>query len=172
MTKVGSRFSKDPGFYNFITFPGTSIGETDPVRHRIRRLVLTPAFSPARVQQEISPMVKEKVDLLLQRFEDFADQGKPVDIFNSTKAFTMDVISKIVLGKELNCIKDPQFRNQFIEYLHSTFDMGWTATAFPNLTAFSLSLPEWLSQSLFPIPLLEFRKVRHLFHPFQDMMSK
>jgi cytochrome P450 len=57
MTKVGSQFTKDLGFYNFVTFPGTSIGETDPARSRIRRQVLTPAFSPARVQQ-LAPVVK------------------------------------------------------------------------------------------------------------------
>lgn len=162
ITKVGSRFSKDPNFYEFITFPGTSIGETDAAKHRIRRAVLTPAFSPNRVMQ-LAPMVKEKVDQLLQRFEECAEEGKPVNIFTSTKAFTMDIISKIVFGKELGCIQDPDFSNQFIEYLHSTFDMGWTATTFPNLTKFSLSLPEWLSEILFPIPLQEFKKVKTPF---------
>jgi cytochrome P450 len=159
ITKVGSQFTKDPGFYDFITFPGTSIGETDPIRSRIRRQVLTPAFSPARVQ-ELIPMVKEKVDRLLGRFLESSHRSEPVDIFMAVKAFTMDVISEIVLGKELGCMKDPGYKNQFIEYLHSTFDMGWTATAFPNLTVFSLSLPEWISALLFPIPIMEFKKVR------------
>jgi cytochrome P450 len=159
ITKVGSHFTKDRSFYEFITFPGTSIGETDAGKHRIRRAVLTPAFSPTRVQQ-LASMVEEKVDQLLGRFEEFEAEGKPVNISAGTKAFTMDIISKIVFGKELGCIQDPVFKNQFIEYLHSTFDMGWTATAFPNLTKFSLSLPEWLSEVLFPIPLMEFKKVR------------
>lgn len=30
MTKIGSQFTKESSFYDFITFPGTSIGETDP----------------------------------------------------------------------------------------------------------------------------------------------
>lgn len=158
ITKVGSQFTKDPGFYDYITFPGTSIGETDPIRHRIRRQVLTPAFSPLRVQ-EIAPMVRAKVDRLLERFDEFAARSEPVNMFRATKAFTMDVVSTIVFGKGLGCIDDPEFRNQFIEYLHSTFEMGWTATAFPNLTAFSLSLPEWVSEKLFPIPIMEFKKV-------------
>ncbi|CAG8974303.1 hypothetical protein HYALB_00011972 [Hymenoscyphus albidus] len=125
--------------------------------HSIRRVVLTPAFSPARVQ-ELAPMVKENVDLLLKRFEGFAKNGSPVNIFTSTKAFTMDIISKIVFGKELGCIEDPAFRNQFIEYLHGTFEMGWPATTFPNLTRLSLSLPDWIADRLFPIPLMEFKK--------------
>lgn len=158
MTRVGSRFTKDPTFYSFITFPGTSIGEHDPEAHRIRRQVLTPAFSPARVQQ-IAPMIKSKVDEVLARFEDFAARGEPLNFFASTKAFTMDVISTIVFGKALGCIRDPQFGNQFIEFLHTTFEMGWVAPAFPNLIRLSYSLPESIAERVFPIPLFEFKKV-------------
>jgi cytochrome P450 len=162
ITKVGSHFTKDRSFYKFITFPGTLVGETNAGKHRIRRAVLTPAFSPTRVQ-ELASMVEGNVDQLLRRFEEFEAEGKPVNIFAGMKAFTMDIISKIVFGRELGCIQDPVFKNQFIEYLHSTFDMGWTATAFPNLAQFSLSLPEWLSEVLFPIPLMEFKKVSNDF---------
>jgi len=69
-------------------------------------------------------MVKEKVDLLLQRFKEISKNRRPINFFTSTKALTMDIISKIIFGQELGCIKDPEFRNQFIEYLHSTFKMG------------------------------------------------
>ncbi|KAF2638301.1 cytochrome P450 [Massarina eburnea CBS 473.64] len=157
MTKVGSQFIKDPSFYHVVTFPGTSIGETDPSRSRIRRQVLAPAFSPARVQ-ELIPMVKEKVDRLLAGFLESSNRSDPIDIFMSMKAFALDVISEIVLGKEFGCIEAPGYKNQFVEYLHSNFDLGWMATAFPNLTGFSLSLPEWLSAALFPIPIMDLKK--------------
>ncbi|KAF1956651.1 cytochrome P450 [Byssothecium circinans] len=157
MTRVGSTFTKDPSFYNYITFRGTSVGETDPARSRIRRQVLAPAFSPARVQ-ELAPTIKAKVDWLLARFEDSAGRSEAVDVSMAVKAFTMDVVSEIVLGNELGCMKNPNYKNQFMEHLHSTFDMGWTATAFPNLTAFSLSLPEWLSERLFTVPIMDFKK--------------
>jgi cytochrome P450 len=98
MTKVGSQFTKDPGFYSFVTFPGTSIGENDPARNRVRRQVLTPAFSPARVP-ELAPVVKEKVDRLLGRFLESSNRSEPVNIFMAVKAFTMDVISEIVPGE-------------------------------------------------------------------------
>ncbi|KAF2180130.1 cytochrome P450 [Zopfia rhizophila CBS 207.26] len=157
MTRVGSRFTKDPNFYSFITFPGTSIGEHGPNAHRIRRQVLTPAFSAARVQQ-LAPLVKLKVDQILERFEAFVEKGEPVNIFRSTKAFTTDIISTIVFGKPLGCIQDPDFRNQFIEFLHSTFEMGWVAPAFPNLIRASLALPDAIAEKLFPIPLYDFKK--------------
>lgn len=169
MTKVGSHFTKDPSFYSYVTFPRTSVGESDPARHRARRLVLSPAFSPGRVQQ-LAPMVKEKVDLLLSRFEEYAKKENPININASSKAFTMDIISKIVFGKALDCLRDPNFRNQFIEYLHSTFDMGWTAPSFPLMTKFSLSLPEYVSETLFPIPIMEFKKViTNQIFPFTNL---
>lgn len=157
MTKVGCHFTKDPEFYGFLTFPGTSIGEVDPNLHRIRRQVLTPAFSPQRVQY-LAPMVKTKVDRLLERFNGFASQSQPVNIFKASKAFTMDIISDIVLGKELGCIDNPEFKNQFIEYLHASFASGWIGTAFPNVLKFSLTFP------IFPIPIMEFRNV-HISYP-------
>lgn len=161
MTKVGSHFTKDPNFYDFITFPNTSIGETDQSRHRIRRQVLTPAFSAWRVQ-ELSPVVEAKIEKLMSRFENLAAAQIPINVFNACKAYTMDIVSKIVLGEEVGCLDDPQFRNEFIEYLHAAFSMGWTATAFPNMTRLSLSLPPYLQSLVFPIPILEFRKVRCL----------
>ena len=86
----------------------------------------------------------------------------------------MDVISSIVLGPqtELGRIQDPEFRNEFIEYLHSTFDMGWTATAFPNLTRLSLGMPEWLAERLLTVPIMEFKKAswdrRSFYAAFTD----
>lgn len=158
MTKVGSRFIKDPDFYNLIMLPNTSIGETDPGRHRIRRQVLSPAFSTRRVQ-ELSPMIESKVEKLMSRFENFAAARTPVNLFNASNAFTMDIISKMVLGEEIGCLDDPNFRNEFIEHLHAAFEMGWTEPTFPNMTKISLSLPPYLQERIFPIPVVEFKKV-------------
>lgn len=158
VTKVGSKFVKDAKFYNFITFPGSSIGETDPSAHRIRRQVLTPAFSPQRVQ-ELSPFIKQQVDKLLGRFSVFAKSSTPVNINAASKAFTMDIISKILFGQEVGSMDDPEFRNDFVRYIKEAFEMGWTATAFPELTKFMLSMPDWLSKAVFPIPIMVFKEV-------------
>jgi cytochrome P450 len=159
VTRVGSRFVKDPKFYKFITFPGTSIGETDPAAHRIRRQVLTPAFSPQRIQ-DLAPFIKQQVDKLLDRFSAFAKSSTPVDVNAASKAFTMDIISKILFGQQVGCLDDPEFRNDFVRYIKEAFEMGWTATAFPELTKFMLSVPEWLMKIVFPIPILVFKEVR------------
>jgi len=159
MTKVGSKFTKDPHLYSFISFPGTSIGFIDPAGHRVRRQVLTPAFSPARVQ-ELAPMIQSKITKLLNRFKNLSNPSNPqaVNIHAACKALTIDVISEIVLGQDFQCLDHPQFRNEFIERLHSAFSMGWTATAFPTLTNMSMMLPDWLSKAVFPLPILFFKE--------------
>jgi cytochrome P450 len=171
VTKVGSKFLKDAKFYNFITFPGTSIGETDPTLHRIRRQVLTPAFSPQRVQ-ELAPFIKQQVDKLLTRFSTFAESSRPVNVNAASKAFTMDVISKILFGQQVGCLDDPEFRNDFVKYIKEAFDMGWTATAFPELTKVMLSVPDWLSKAVFPIPIMIFKEVSRLLCIFQTILTK
>ncbi|OAL43511.1 cytochrome P450 [Pyrenochaeta sp. DS3sAY3a] len=168
VTRVGSKFVKDAKFYNFITFPGSSIGETDPGAHRIRRQVLTPAFSPQRVQ-ELSPFIKQQVDKLLGRFSEFAKSSTPVNINAASKAFTMDIISKILFGQEVGSMDDPEFRNDFVRYIKEAFEMGWTATAFPELTKFMLSMPDWIMKAVFPIPIMVFKeKCTALVHSYLE----
>jgi cytochrome P450 len=171
VTKVGSKFLKDSKFYNFITFPGTSIGETDPTLHRIRRQVLTPALSPQRVQ-ELAPFIKQQVDKLLTRFSAFAKSSIPVEVNAASKAFTMDVISKILFGQQVGCLDDPEFRNDFVKYITEAFEMGWTATAFPELTKVMLSVPDWLSKAVFPIPIMIFKEVSRFFYVLEIMLTK
>ena len=160
MTKVGSKFTKDPNLYTFISFPNTSIGYTDPAGHRVRRQVLTPALSPNRIR-ELEPMIQKKIAKLVKRLEAVAESqtSTPVNINRVCKALTIDIISDIVIGRDFQCLDHPVFKNDFIERLHAAFDMGWTATAFPTLTKMSLALPEKLSRILFPIPILLFKEV-------------
>ncbi|KAH6666679.1 cytochrome P450 [Halenospora varia] len=157
ITKVGSHFIKDPTFYKFMALPSTVIGEIDPSKHHIRRLVLSPAFSPSRILA-LSPMILQKTNQLLKRYEEISERGEAVNIFTSSKAFTMDVISQIVLGKSLKCIEDPEFRNYFNDYLHKTLSKGWIGTTFPVLGGLSMSLPESFLGWGMPVPLMELKK--------------
>ncbi|KAF1955975.1 cytochrome P450 [Byssothecium circinans] len=157
MTKVNSGFTKDPHFYRCISFPGTSIGETDPAKSRIRRKVLTPALSGTRVQ-DLAPAILAKVERLLRRVDLCAKSAKPICVTSACKAFTMDVISKIVLGREIGCIDEPDFRNEFIENLNAAFKTGWIATAFPRLATLALWMASMSDFTVIPNPLIDFKR--------------
>ena len=69
MTKIGSRFRKDPKFYDRISFRNTSLGFLDPYQHRARHTVLVNAtFSPKNVHR-LANLAEEKVSKLIDRFE-------------------------------------------------------------------------------------------------------
>ncbi|RWA04976.1 hypothetical protein EKO27_g10123 [Xylaria grammica] len=157
LTRINSGFTKDVGFYLTISLPGTSIGETNPEKHRVRRKVLSPALSGTRVQ-ELAPAVLRKAKELLSRFESASDTSSPVCVTSAAKAFTMDIISKIVLGQELGCVADPSFRNELTKHLNAVFRMGWTATAFPRLSALALQILSMTSVLPFPVPLASLKR--------------
>ncbi|CAN9285260.1 unnamed protein product [Alternaria alternata] len=157
MTKVSSGFTKDPHFYRCISFPGTSIGETDPAKSRIRRKVLTPALSGTRVQ-ELAPAILGKVERLLRRVDICAQSAKTICITSACKALTMDIISKIILGREIGCIEEPDFRNSFIENLNAAFETGWIATSFPTLATLALWMASMSDFSVIPNPLIDFKR--------------
>jgi hypothetical protein len=157
INKVNTRFTKDAHFYQFISFPGTSIGETDPSRHRIRRKVLTPALSGTRVQ-ELAPLIEAKANRLLERLGDAG--SAPVCVTAAAKAFTMDVISKIVLGEEQRCLDHADFRSSLSDNLQAAFETGWIGPSFPTISAIAMWFSERVPVSLFPMPHIQFKKVR------------
>lgn len=156
ITKVNTNFTKDTHFYQFISFPGTSIGETNPARHRVRRKVLTPALSGTRVQ-ELAPLIEDKMNRLLARFEQ--SRGASVCVTAAAKAFTMDIISKIVLGEEAGCLAKDDFRSPLSDNLQAAFDTGWIGPSFPTISAAAMWVSERVPVSLFPMPHVKFRKV-------------
>jgi len=160
--KTNTSFIKDAEFYQYISFPGTSIGETDPEKHRIRRKVLAPALSGTRIQ-ELAPLIESKSVQLLARFEKSASQygsaSAPICINSAAKAFTMDIISKIVLGEELGCIAEPNFRSELSDHLQAAFSMGWIGPSFPLLSSIALWISQRVPVSVFPMPHLKFKQV-------------
>ncbi|KAI1389022.1 cytochrome P450 [Hypoxylon trugodes] len=157
LARVTSPFVKPAKFYQAISIPGTLIGELDPARHRLRRKVLSPAFMGDRVH-ELALDVLEKTKQLVARFETASVQSTPICITAASKAFTMDIISKIVFGEELGCVTDPNFDNEFSRYLEAAFKIGWTATAFPMLSALSLKIASATSTVIFPLPITSLKR--------------
>ncbi|KAJ4263547.1 hypothetical protein NW762_006366 [Fusarium torreyae] len=159
MTRVSSGFTKDPNLYRWISLPGTSIGETNPENHRIRRKVLTPALSGSRVN-ELAPFISTKVKQLLDRFDILSRDSLLVDFDSACKALTMDIISKVVLGQDINCVEQPCFKNDFTDQFRQALSAGWFPTAFPSISAMALNLSSTFLSRIIPNPMMDFRRSR------------
>ncbi|KGO74014.1 Cytochrome P450, E-class, group I [Penicillium italicum] len=155
ISRINSGFTKDPFFYQFISLPGTSIGETDPSRHRIRRKVLTPAFSTTRIH-ELAPIVQDKTEQLLTMLA--AAKG-PVCFTDAAKAYTLDIIGKIVLGREIGSLTKPEFISELSEHLQAAFAIGWIGPSFPIMSSIALWVIQRLPLFIFPMPQVQFQQV-------------
>ena len=160
-TQLTSGFTKDPGFYRCISFPGTSIGEIDKDLHRIRRKVLAPAFSIARVS-ELAPLVLAQVEQLLAKFDAACTTDDAVNVTGAFHALTLDIISEIVLGTSTNCIERPGFRHDFHDYLEASMGVGWVATAFPTVTTVALYMSSEMNIQVLPNHATQLTRVSHL----------
>lgn len=159
ITRTGSKFIKEEHFYAGISCPSSSIGLVDPAKHRIRRQLLAPAFTQARIQ-ELSSHFEDKVDQLYRKLETLATLPAPINLPGALKCFTLDIISGIVYGKEFGALASLHFHHTQLDTLRKTLQGAWVYRTFPTFSKLSMMLPGWVSETLFPIPLIEFAKVR------------
>ena len=158
ITRTGSKFIKDEKFYAGISCPSSSIGLVDPAKHRIRRQVLAPAFTQASVQ-EFSSHVEQKADQLYKMLETLSESPAPLNLPGAVKCFTLDVISKIVFGKEFGALASAKFQHPQLDTLRRALQGAWVYRTFPTMSKMSMLAPRWVSETFFPIPLIEFSKV-------------
>ena len=158
VSRTGSKFIKEEHFYVGISCPSSSIGLIDPAKHRIRRQVLAPAFTQASVQ-DFSSHVEHKADQLYGVLETLSKSPAPLDIPGAVKCFTLDVISQIVFGKEFGALASAHFHHPQLDTLRKTLQGAWVYKTFPTMSKISTLAPRCVSETFFPIPLIEFAKV-------------
>nr|ATW72312.1 cytochrome p450 CYP4EC3 [Brachionus calyciflorus] len=87
----------------------TSFGEK---WHRRRRL-LTPAFH-FEILENFREIMNEHSEILVQKFEKFSHEKKPIEIFKELKLCTLDIIGETAMGVNLEAQK-----NLNVEYVKS-----------------------------------------------------
>jgi cytochrome P450 len=118
--RVGSKFMKDPWLYR--NFPSASTGSLtttsamDKTYHSGRRKATMGKLSRQKVG-ELHFLVKEKLELLMSRFQDNIISGKPVDVFSGWRSMTMDIISTFTFGTGLNSLSDPNLDHHMLHIL-------------------------------------------------------
>lgn len=154
VTKPASNFLKDPAYYKTVGFPHAILGMTDQAEHRIRKQVLAPAFSAAQIQQ-ISHRIEAKVEDICDILYGFAHSSTPVNIFALLKAYSMDVISDLIIGQAFGALRSPGFRHPKLDVMKEAIKGSWIPRAFPVVSRITLALPNWITKVFLDIPMIE-----------------
>lgn len=71
----------------------------------------------------------------------------------------MDIVSEMIFGESFHVMDSAGFQHPHLDALHDAVKKAWIFRTFPNLGWLSLNLPDSVSSTLFPIPIIEFGKV-------------
>ncbi|KAF3178847.1 hypothetical protein TWF225_004800 [Orbilia oligospora] len=106
--RLGSRYYKDPEMHKVLGAPSSTVAETDPVLHKIRRGALEQLFSRQSILK-LEPMVMGKVERWSNKLEEHFQAGKPVPMEFALKSLTMDMVTTFAFGQEFGAVEDPGF---------------------------------------------------------------
>lgn len=145
---------------------GTDLGSVLLARahdtHRMRRAALNPYFSKASVNK-LETINREKVSILLERFEIHRVTGKLVSLSIILRALTSDIINQYAFGNSGNNLDCDDYNASFYESIAAFFEVapaamhcGWLG---PLLNSLPISLMSKLSPAMGT--LHQMRKVRH-----------
>jgi cytochrome P450 len=77
--------------------------------HRLRRGALNPFFSKQAISR-MEPLIRELIEKLCKRFDQFKETGEPVNTLHAFAALTTDVITTYSFNTSYGCVEDPNWR--------------------------------------------------------------
>ncbi|KAL0958927.1 hypothetical protein HGRIS_014243 [Hohenbuehelia grisea] len=144
---MGSKFTKEPSFYQGFGVPHASFGMMDPQASRTRRDMLNPLFS-RRAILKLETIVQADVDHLISQLVTNYGSEKPVNLFMAFRCTSLEIITAYCLNQHLHAIDIPDFEHPFLTGLQSTIPLFWVLKYFPALTPIVMEPPTWLPASM------------------------
>lgn len=86
--------------------------------HRTRRKDTMGQLSKQKVEL-LRPLVTEKLSIFLGHVQQLSEARQPVNILAGWRCLTLDIISDYAFGQCLDALKDPNFKCDMIDTLHS-----------------------------------------------------
>jgi hypothetical protein len=129
--KPGTRFQKDPDFYNSHIVDGSFFNVCDTKEAKALKDMYQPYFSRAAVQR-LEGFIHEKVNKFLGTLQKAAKSSKTVDLTLGYKCLTADVVMGYSFQKTFGALDAPDFRFRPIEDLEQVFASAPLAWYFPN----------------------------------------
>lgn len=147
--------NKDPKFVSMFSSPYSMIATVDHEHHRFRRGLLSNFFSKQSVFN-LSPLIEEKVLLLMQRFKDAYEDNSPVDLSAAFSALTGDIITYYSYGESMNFLEEKGFKNNVRDAIMETASMVHLNRFFPVLVPLIRRIPPWFMAYIRPATAVVF----------------
>ncbi|OKL59413.1 hypothetical protein UA08_05083 [Talaromyces atroroseus] len=153
---------KDPDFYDVIYAPASkkrdkygswTIGAGAPAStfatvshdlHRIRRSALNPFFSKRAVYINAEQLIRDKLEMLCQRFSQACETQEVVRLDAAYMALTMDIITHYAFGKSYDYLAEPDFKLEWKETVVGGSASGAVIRQLPWAFGIMKLLPLWL----------------------------
>ncbi|KAI5791972.1 cytochrome P450 [Geopyxis carbonaria] len=137
------------------------LGMQNNKEHAHRRALVAPLFSKQAVQK-LEWLLAEKIERMLQRYEQAVDTGRVLNISNSLRCMTLEAIDKFTYNGDISelDVADDEFDNPMFDIFASTSHTMHLVRHFPAMARFQLSLPNWLLTTVMPnfSTLLDYQK--------------
>lgn len=131
MYKPGTRFQKDPAFYNSHIVDGSFFNICDTRDAKARKDMYQPYFSRAAIQRLEGP-IHEKVNKFLDTLQKASNLSKVVDLTLGYKCLTADVVMGYSFQKTFGALDAPDFCFGLIQDLEQLFAAAPLAWYFPK----------------------------------------
>ncbi|KAI0154663.1 cytochrome P450 [Xylariaceae sp. FL1272] len=143
------RRDKDPDFISELAFKSSMIATIDHDLHRRRRAMLNTFFSKQSVLR-LSPVIQEKVDKLMTRFEQIHREDVVVTLDDGYSALTCDIISHYAWGQSAGYLEDPTFKSDVRSAMNELTSSAHITRFFPSLGDTLLNMPRWVLSKIRP----------------------
>ncbi|GAB1216557.1 hypothetical protein ATERTT37_005773 [Aspergillus terreus] len=140
---------KDPHLVRIFGAPFSMVGTVGHEHHRFRRSLLNNFFSKRSVL-ELSPLVTERVQKLMERFEGLHRSNAVVSLDDAFSALTADVITAYCYGKCWMFLEDESFRNDIRKTVSDMTSYMHINRFFPLVLSAMRAIPLWLLAVLQP----------------------
>ncbi|PLB37197.1 putative cytochrome P450 oxygenase [Aspergillus candidus] len=161
---------KEPSFVSTYGVPYAMASTVKHDHHRYRRGLLNDFFSKRSVLS-LSPVIEARVERLMDRFQEFHENGRVVNICNTFGALTSDIITHYCYGKHWGFLEDEEFRSDIRTATNDFTAFSHANRFFPFLTPLLRSVPTEIMALLMPGKAALFAFERSIFQHFSAVIQ-
>ncbi|KAF3761239.1 cytochrome P450 [Cryphonectria parasitica EP155] len=136
----GTKYLKDPGFYETFGVKHSLLMFTNPAEHKERYDIIKSIFAKQKIEK-LAPFVSEIVEKGLRRAQESLQKGTPWDIQQAYRCVTVDTITRVLFNKSMNLIESDDATPPFLESMDTFSDRVQTMKHLPVLNRIALKLP-------------------------------